>query len=119
MCPTGAIQPIEPAQKLGTEGFEAIRLGTAFYNRGRCLPWAMDVPCIVCEEWCPTTPKAIWVEEVEVTRERKEGAEVITIIGDGDAAGPDLVWVGRRQGTRRRLRCRRRRRSPSDSSVSR
>ena len=79
VCPTGAIQPIKTAQKLGTEGFEAIRMGTAFYNRGRCLPWAMDTPCIVCEEWCPTTPKAIWVEEVEVTVERKEGAEKIKL----------------------------------------
>lgn len=79
VCPTGAIQPIVESQKLGTEGHEAIRLGTAFYNRGRCLPWAMDTPCIVCEEWCPTTPKAIWVEEVEVHKEREEGAELIKL----------------------------------------
>ena len=26
----------------------------------------MQTPCIVCEEFCPTSPKAIWVEEVEV-----------------------------------------------------
>ncbi len=79
VCPTGAIQPISEAQKVGKDGFEAIRLGTAFYNRGRCLPWAMDTPCIVCEEWCPTSPKAIWVEEVEVRKERKEGAEIIKL----------------------------------------
>lgn len=79
VCPTGAIQPIPEAAKLGTEGYEAIRLGTAFYDRGRCLPWAMDTPCIVCEEWCPTSPKAIWVEEVEVRRERKEGGEIIKL----------------------------------------
>jgi ferredoxin len=39
----------------------------------------MDVPCIVCEEWCPTSPKAIWVEEVEVRKERKDGAEIIKL----------------------------------------
>ncbi len=43
-----------------------IRLGTAFYDRGRCLPWAMATDCIVCEEWCPTSPKAIYVQEAEV-----------------------------------------------------
>lgn len=79
VCPTGAIQPITEAQKVGKDGYEPIRLGTAFYNRGRCLPWAMDTPCIVCEEWCPTSPKAIWVEEVEVHKERKEGGEVIKL----------------------------------------
>ena len=25
----------------------------------------MQTPCIVCEEFCPTSPKAIWVEEVD------------------------------------------------------
>jgi ferredoxin len=25
----------------------------------------MGTPCIVCEEFCPTSPKAIWVEEVD------------------------------------------------------
>ena len=43
-----------------------IRLGTAFYDRGRCLPWAMATDCIVCEEWCPTSPKAIYLREAEV-----------------------------------------------------
>ena len=28
----------------------------------------METPCIVCEEMCPTSPKAIWLEQVEVTR---------------------------------------------------
>jgi ferredoxin len=26
----------------------------------------MATPCIVCEEFCPTSPKAIWVEEIDV-----------------------------------------------------
>ncbi|HNX49791.1 MAG TPA: 4Fe-4S binding protein, partial [Thermoanaerobaculaceae bacterium] len=42
-----------------------VRIGTAFVDRGRCLPWAMGTPCIVCEEMCPTDPKAIWFVEVE------------------------------------------------------
>jgi ferredoxin len=43
-----------------------IRLGTAFYDRGRCLPWAMATDCIVCEEWCPTSPKAIYFRPAEI-----------------------------------------------------
>ena len=47
-----------------------MRIGTAFIDRGRCLPWAMSTPCIVCEEMCPTDPKAIWFEEaVEALRD--------------------------------------------------
>jgi len=43
-----------------------IRIGTAFYDRGRCLPWAMATECIVCEEWCPTSPKAIHLVPADV-----------------------------------------------------
>jgi polyferredoxin len=63
VCPTGAIREISIAEKLGVGPFEAkgpIKTGTAFYNQGRCLPWAMDTPCVVCEEVCPTSPKAIF-----------------------------------------------------------
>jgi ferredoxin len=45
---------------------DPIRIGTAFYDRGRCLPWAMATDCIVCEEWCPTSPKAIHLVPADV-----------------------------------------------------
>jgi polyferredoxin len=63
VCPTGAIREISIAEKLGVGPFEAkgpIKTGTAFYNQGRCLPWAMDIACVVCEEVCPVSPKAIF-----------------------------------------------------------
>ncbi|MBI5536124.1 MAG: 4Fe-4S binding protein [Deltaproteobacteria bacterium] len=75
VCPTGAIQKITEAHKLGI-GRPPVKIGTAFYDHGRCLPWAMQTPCIVCEEFCPTSPKAIWVEEVEApVRDSKAGAD--------------------------------------------
>jgi ferredoxin len=66
VCPTSAIRPITLAEKLGTGEFAAvgpIKLGTAFVDQNRCLPWAMGKPCIVCEENCPLSPKAIYTQE--------------------------------------------------------
>ncbi len=74
VCPTGAIQKISEEQKMGIEQ-KPISIGTAFYDRGRCLPWAMSTPCIVCEEFCPTSPKAIWVEEVDLPKREPEARE--------------------------------------------
>jgi polyferredoxin len=62
VCPTGAIWAFTAQEKAAS-----IRLGTAFYDRGRCLPWAMASDCIVCEEWCPTSPKAVYLRSAEVT----------------------------------------------------
>jgi len=63
VCPTAAIRPLTVAEKLGGGEFASqgpVRIGTAFIDRGRCLPWAMDRPCLVCQEVCPVSPKAIF-----------------------------------------------------------
>jgi polyferredoxin len=67
VCPTGAIQKITEKEKMG-QGQKPVSIGTAMYDHGRCLPWSMATPCIVCEEFCPTSPKAIWAEEVEIPK---------------------------------------------------
>jgi ferredoxin len=66
VCPTSAIRPITLSEKLGLDEFAdvgPIKMGTAFVDRNRCLPWAMDKPCIVCQENCPVSPKAIYTQE--------------------------------------------------------
>ena len=78
VCPTGAIWQISASEKgwiestaqltapARTSAKSPVRLGTAFYDRGHCLPWAMATECIVCEEWCPVSPKAIYLREEQV-----------------------------------------------------
>ncbi|MFO7714429.1 4Fe-4S binding protein [Desulfosarcina sp.] len=66
LCPTAAIRPITLDERLGNGDFSSrgpIRIGMAFVDRGRCLPWGMDLPCIVCQENCPVSPKAIFTRE--------------------------------------------------------
>jgi polyferredoxin len=53
VCPSGAIP------KLGLEEKRTRVLGVAVIDRDRCLPWAADTPCIVCQEMCPVPDKAI------------------------------------------------------------
>jgi len=54
VCPTEAIREVTLDEKLGLHGREPIKIGLAYVDRNRCLPWAQGVPCIVCEEVCPT-----------------------------------------------------------------
>lgn len=66
ICPTAAIRPITLDEKRGRNNHAdkgPIRIGTAFVDRSRCLPWAMNTPCIVCQENCPVSPKAIYTRK--------------------------------------------------------
>jgi MauM/NapG family ferredoxin protein len=60
VCPTGAIAALDLPRKQKTV------IGLAYFDKNRCLPYARGVPCIVCEEHCPTPDKAIKFRETEV-----------------------------------------------------
>jgi len=79
VCPTGAIQRITLQEKLGLGTCAAagpIRLGTASYDLGRCLPWGKATPCVVCEEVCPVSPKAIYTEWQQFLM--RDGRKIVT-----------------------------------------
>lgn len=59
ICPTGAIPP------LSLEDKRKKIIGVAYIDQNRCIPWAMYRPCVVCEEMCPLSPKAIRLEDVD------------------------------------------------------
>jgi polyferredoxin len=70
VCPTGAI----PSQPLAVK--QASSLGTAFINRSRCIPYTEGTDCLVCEEHCPVSPKAITYIEQEVPNLRGERTKI-------------------------------------------
>ncbi|MCF8068110.1 MAG: 4Fe-4S binding protein [Desulfobacterales bacterium] len=53
VCPTGAIRKLSLREK------HRFVIGKAIIDKNRCLPYAQNTPCIVCEEHCPTYDKAI------------------------------------------------------------
>lgn len=62
VCPTGAIKELTIEEKIN------IRIGTAWVDKSRCIPYVLGSPCIVCEEHCPTSPKAIKLVRTEIKR---------------------------------------------------
>ncbi|MGV1098594.1 4Fe-4S binding protein [Thiovibrio sp. JS02] len=64
VCPSGAIRLLPREEK------KKVKIGNAWFDRDRCLPYAKGIPCIVCEEHCPTPDKAIKFREVTVADSR-------------------------------------------------
>lgn len=60
VCPSGAIKKLTVREKV------QVKIGLAFIDKNRCLPYSQGMDCIVCEEHCPTPKKAIWFIEGRV-----------------------------------------------------
>ncbi len=61
VCPTGAIEQLRVEEK------RQYKIGHAWFDRNRCLPYVKAISCMVCEEHCPTPEKAIRFKDLEVT----------------------------------------------------
>ncbi|MDH4333607.1 MAG: 4Fe-4S binding protein [Desulfobulbaceae bacterium] len=70
VCPTGAIRKLSVAEK------QKVKIGNASFDKNYCLPYAKGIPCIVCEEHCPTPDKAIKFREAVVENSRGEKVRV-------------------------------------------
>ncbi|MDQ1255716.1 MAG: hypothetical protein QG656_310 [Candidatus Hydrogenedentes bacterium] len=68
VCPTEALKP------MGLKEKQQFKMGMAVFDRTRCLPWAYDRECMVCEEHCPVADKAIFFKPAEITR--RDGTKV-------------------------------------------
>ncbi|NOZ60591.1 MAG: 4Fe-4S binding protein [Calditrichaeota bacterium] len=60
VCPSGAIHPLELEIK------KKLKMGLAYFDRNRCIPWYRNEDCLVCEEHCPLPDKAIKFDVREV-----------------------------------------------------
>jgi MauM/NapG family ferredoxin protein len=60
VCPTGAIKELAIEEKTRTP------IGSAWIRTDRCLGYLQGETCTVCEENCPTSPKAVTLHRTEV-----------------------------------------------------
>jgi len=70
VCPTGAIPRLDLQVK------QATALGTAHINRSRCIVYSEGTDCLVCEEHCPVSPKAITYNIIDVLDQQGRRVQV-------------------------------------------
>jgi polyferredoxin len=70
VCATGAIQSLTLEQK------HEVKMGTAHFDKTRCIPWYYGDNCMVCEEHCPVSPKAIQFTTQSITTIDGRRAEI-------------------------------------------
>ncbi len=57
VCPTESIRPLNLIER------RHARVGIAVILRDRCLPWAQDERCLICEEQCPYSAVVLQQDE--------------------------------------------------------
>lgn len=72
----GQVCPVEAIPPLTLDIKREQVIGKAEIDRARCLPWAENQECIVCEEMCPISDKAIILEVFLV---KTEEGDVISL----------------------------------------
>jgi MauM/NapG family ferredoxin protein len=60
VCPTGAI----PELKLHIK--QKTKIGIARIDRDKCVAWAENRQCLVCEKYCPVAGKAIKIDNIVI-----------------------------------------------------
>ncbi len=63
VCPTGALEKLTLEQK------HAFVIGGAYFDKNKCMVYAQEKSCIVCEEHCPVHDKAIKFNEKTIKRD--------------------------------------------------
>ncbi|MDD8020249.1 MAG: 4Fe-4S binding protein [Acidobacteriota bacterium] len=82
VCPTGAITELTIEEKT------TVKIGTAFVDKNRCLPYTLGRQCLVCEEHCPVSPKAIQTITVEtLTPEGKVATNLAPFVNVNNCIG--------------------------------
>lgn len=82
VCPTQAIQKLPLAEKQDT------RMGTAHFDKTRCIPWYYGEDCLVCEEHCPLPDKAIkFVEKTVATIDGQENTVKLPYVDESLCIG--------------------------------
>jgi ferredoxin len=71
VCPTAAIHPLSVEEK------QKMKMGTAHFDKTRCIPWYYGENCMVCEEHCPLPEKAIQFHESKIITIEGENAIVL------------------------------------------
>ena len=72
----GQICPVEAIPTLSLEEKRAQVIGKAYINQNRCIAWSDHRDCIVCEEMCPVSNKAITLVPTDF---KQEDGSLVTI----------------------------------------
>ncbi len=70
ICPVEAIPPLQLDLKRQQV------MGQVYIDQNRCIAWAEDTDCIICEEMCPLPEKAITLETREKLAEQGSATSV-------------------------------------------